>query len=79
MAVKWSDLTWPRKSSKFNLHHLRKISKGCKMVLLTSKEGVSFVEIKMYLHFKNATSFIATLNELLKRMLSSFTAIAFTK
>ena len=40
MAVKWSDLTWLRKSSKFNLHHLRKISTGLKMAVLTPKPGI---------------------------------------
>ena len=33
MAVKWRDLAWPRKSSKFNLHHLRKIFMGYKMAM----------------------------------------------
>ena len=34
------DLTLPRKSSKFNLHHLRNISTGFKMVVLTPKSGI---------------------------------------
>ena len=33
-------LTWPRKSPKFNLHHLRKISTGLKMAVLTQKLGI---------------------------------------
>ena len=40
MVVKWRDLTWPRKSPKFNLHHLRKISTEFKMAMLTSKSGI---------------------------------------
>ena len=39
MAVKWRDLTWPRTSRKFNLHHLRTISTGFKMAALTPKSG----------------------------------------
>ena len=40
MAVKWRGLTWPGKSPKFNLHHLRKISAGFKMAVLTPKLGI---------------------------------------
>ena len=35
----WRDLTWPRKSLKFNLHQLRNISMGFKMAVLTPKSG----------------------------------------
>ena len=34
------DLTWPRKSPKFNLHHLRKISTRFKVTVLTSKSDI---------------------------------------
>ena len=40
IAVKWRDLTWSRKSPKFSLHHLRKISTGFKMAVLTPKSGI---------------------------------------
>ena len=40
MAVKCHDLKWPRKSQKFNLHHLWKISRGSKMAVLTPKSGI---------------------------------------
>ena len=40
MAVKWRDLTWPRKSPEFNLHQLVKISTGFKMAALTPKSGI---------------------------------------
>ena len=41
MEVKWSDLTWPCKSSKFSLHHLRKISSGHAITaVLTPKSGI---------------------------------------
>ena len=40
VAVKWCDLTWPRKSPKFSLHHLRKISAKFKMVVLSLKLGI---------------------------------------
>ena len=41
MAMKWCDLTWPGKSPKSNLHHLRKISAGFKMTVLTPKSGIA--------------------------------------
>ena len=34
------DLAWPRKSPKFNLHHLQNISTGFKMAVLTPKSGI---------------------------------------
>ena len=37
---KWIDLTWLRKGSKFNLHHLREISVVIKMTELTPKSGI---------------------------------------
>ena len=40
MAMKCRDLTRPRKSPKFNLHHLRKISTGFKMAVLNTKSGM---------------------------------------
>ena len=40
IAVIWHDLTWPRKSPNFNLHHLWKISTGFKMAVLTPKLGI---------------------------------------
>ena len=46
MAVKWRDITWPRKSPKFNLHHLQKISTGFKMAVLTLKSGMSFLMLR---------------------------------
>ena len=39
-AVIWRDLTWPHKNPKFNLHHLRNISTGFEMAVLTSKSGI---------------------------------------
>ena len=39
IAVIWCDLTWPHKSPKFNLHHLRDISTGFKMVVLTTQKS----------------------------------------
>ena len=41
IAVMWRDLTWPRKSPKFHLHHLRNISTQFKMAMLTPKSGIS--------------------------------------
>ena len=48
MAVKWRDLTWPRKSSEFNLHRLQKIPMGFKMAVRTPNSGirVSFFSFK---------------------------------
>ena len=40
IAMKWCDLIWSRKSPKFNLHHLRNISAGFKMAVLTPKSGI---------------------------------------
>ena len=37
----WRDLTWPRKSPKFHLHHLRNTSAQFKMAMLTPKSGIS--------------------------------------
>ena len=47
MAVKWRDLTWCRKSPKFNLHHLRKISVVFKMPVLTPKSSILLTANKM--------------------------------
>ena len=47
MAVKWSNLTWPSKSPKFNLHHLRKLSAGFKMAVLTPKLGTCWYYIML--------------------------------
>ena len=44
IAVIWRDLTWPRQSPKFNLHHLRNTSTGFKMAVLTLKLGFLFSE-----------------------------------
>lgn len=41
MAVKWCDLISFCQTPKFNLHHLRKISAGLKMGLLTPKSGIT--------------------------------------
>ena len=48
MVVRWRDLTWPRQSPKFNLHHLRKISTGFKMAVLTPKSGIIIMMICNY-------------------------------
>ena len=47
MAVKWSDLKWPSRSPKFNFHHLRKISAGFKMAVLTLKLGICWYYIML--------------------------------
>ena len=41
MTVKWHDMTWPGKRPKFNLPHLRPISTGVKMAVLTPKSGIT--------------------------------------
>ena len=47
MTVKWRGLTWPGKSPKFNLHHLRKISAGFKMAVQTPKLGICWYYIML--------------------------------
>ena len=47
MTVKWSDLKWPSRSLKFNFHHLRKISAGFKMAVLTLKLGICWYYIML--------------------------------
>ena len=42
IAVKWHYLSWPCKSPKFNLHHLRKTPMGYKMTVLIPKSGIVF-------------------------------------
>ena len=46
-AVKWSDLKCLSRSPKFNFHHLRKVSAGFKMTVLTLKLGVYWYYIML--------------------------------
>ena len=46
MAVKWRDLTWSRKSPKFDMHLLRTTSTGFKMAVLTAKSGIVYLLLK---------------------------------
>ena len=51
IAVIWRDLTWARKSPKFNLHHLWNISKRFKMAVLTPKSGTHYATHQVLVRF----------------------------
>ena len=56
MTMKWRDLTWPRKSPKFNLHHLRNIYTGFKIAVLTPKSGIHLVSANPRLRYVFSSS-----------------------
>ena len=58
IAVICRDLTWPRKSPKLNLHHLRNISTGFKMAVLTTKSGIRKCYWRIY--YEVAVNFFQT-------------------
>ena len=61
MAVKLCDLTLPRKSRKFNLHNLRKISTGFKTAGLTPKSGI-LANTHIHMIIQNTHIHLVTLN-----------------
>ena len=71
----WRNLTWPRKSLKFNLHHLEieNVSTGFKMTVLSPKLGIMRAVIFVIFIPKQPVAHVLKLKGLLKMLKNSQT------